>query len=172
MSDVVVAVKTSVLIAEDDNSMSELCRIAFEARGHTVTVTHDGLECVKAYKEALKENPEPFGAVILDYRMPRVDGLEAAKEILKMNKGQRIIFASAYVKETLLESVTHLEQIVELIQKPFEPKILVNLVEDISTTKELEEINKLAAGMDPGKPDSAQINELLEMLKKIQKVGF
>ncbi len=164
--------KTSILIAEDDSAVSELCRIAFEARGHRVIVTHDGLECVKAYKEAMKDSPEPFGAVVLDYRMPRVDGLEAAKEILKMNKGQRIIFASAYVKETLLDSVTHLEHIVELIQKPFEPKILVNLVEDISTTKELEEINRLATGMDPSKPDNTQINELLEMLKKIQKVGI
>ena len=164
--------KTSILVAEDDKAVSELCRIAFEARGHRVVVTHDGLECVNAYKEALKDSPEPFGAVVLDYRMPRVDGLEAAKEILKMNKGQRIIFASAYVKETLLDSVTHLEHIVELVQKPFEPKILVNLVEDISTTKELEEINRLATGMDPNKPDSAQINELLEMLKKIQKVGI
>lgn len=164
--------KTSILIAEDDNAASELCRIAFEARGHQVTVTHDGLECVKAYKEALKDNAEPFGAVVLDYRMPRVDGLEAAKEILKMNRDQRIIFSSAYVKETLLDSVTQLKQIVELIQKPFEPKILVNLVEDISTTKELEEINRLATGIDPNKPEDAQINELLEMLRKIQKIGI
>ena len=43
--------------------------------------------------------PPPFDAVILDYRMPRKDGLEVAKEILELNPRQRIIFASAYVKK-------------------------------------------------------------------------
>ncbi|MDQ3967915.1 MAG: hypothetical protein M3275_05910 [Thermoproteota archaeon] len=40
-----------------------------------------------------------FGAVvILDYKMPKKDGLRVAKEILDMNPEQRIIFASAYVE--------------------------------------------------------------------------
>jgi CheY-like chemotaxis protein len=43
----------------------------------------------------------PFDAVVLDYRMPKKDGLEVAKEILKMYPEQRIIFASAYIKESL-----------------------------------------------------------------------
>lgn len=42
-----------VLIAEDERSMSDLYRIAIEARGHHVLVTSDGVECVDAYKEAL-----------------------------------------------------------------------------------------------------------------------
>lgn len=104
--------------------------------------------------------------------MPRMDGLEVAKKILAMNKEQRIIFASAFVKETLRDSVKHLEQVVELIQKPFEPKILVQLIEDTSATKELQEINKAISQLDPGKPNDEQINELLDVLKKIQKVGF
>lgn len=114
----------------------------------------------------------PFDAIVLDYRMPDVDGLEAAKEILRINKKQRIIFASAYVKETLRDSVTHLEQIVELIQKPFEPKVLVDIIEDISATKELGEINKMVAEMDHNSPQDAQINYLIAVLKRIQKVGF
>jgi CheY-like chemotaxis protein len=49
--------------------------------------------------------------------MPKKDGLEAAKEILELNPRQRIIFASAYVKETLEDSVKQLKQVVELMQK-------------------------------------------------------
>jgi CheY-like chemotaxis protein len=173
--------KMNVLIAEDEQSMSDLYRIALESKGYSVTITFDGIECVKAYKEAFDrlaqsgKSPsryDPFDAVVLDYRMPKIDGLEAAKEILRLNKNQRIIFASAYVKETLMDSVKHLEQVVELIQKPFEPKILVQLIEDTSTTKELQEINKIISHIDPSKPNEDQINELLEVLKKIQKVGF
>ena len=72
----------------------------------------------------------------------------------------------------MMDSVKHLGQVVELIQKPFEPKVLVDLVEDTSTTKELQEINKLGAGLDSGKPNDEHISELLDVLKKIQKVGF
>lgn len=57
---------------------------------------------------------QPFDVVVLDYRMPKKDGLQVAKEILKLNPKQRIIFASAYVKETLVESVKQLNQVVEL----------------------------------------------------------
>jgi hypothetical protein len=89
-----------------------------------------------------------------------------------MNREQRIIFASAFVKETLRDSVKHLEQIVELTQKPFEPKVLVQLIEDTSATKKLQEINRAIGQLDPNKPNDEQISELLDVLKKIQKVGF
>jgi CheY-like chemotaxis protein len=157
-----------VLVAEDDEAMANIYLIALRAKGHDVILTGNGSECVRAYKDS----KEPFDVVVLDYKMPKMDGLEAAKEILQTSKKQRLIFASAYVKETLLDSVKHLEQIVELIQKPFEPKVLVELVEDISTTKELEEINKLVSSMDHSDPDDKQIDQLLEILKRMQKVGF
>lgn len=170
-----------ILVAEDDRAECELYRIAFEAKGHDVIIAFDGARCVEAYKDALAKlvqsgkmpaEREPFDAAVLDYRMPVVDGLEAAKEILRINKKQRIIFASAYVKQTLADSVKQLDQIVELIQKPFEPKILVELVEDISTPAALHEINRLIGQLDPGRPNDEQIEELLNVLKKAQKVGL
>lgn len=165
-----------VLVAEDDRQMCDIYRIALRARGHDVTITFDGRECIRIYKEEFAKTDGsgdgPFDAVVLDYRMPDVDGLEAAKEILLINKEQRIIFASAYVKETLRDSVTQLEQIVELIQKPFEPMVLVDVIEDLSATKELGEINKMVADIDHDSPQDAQINHLLEILKRIQKVGL
>ena len=72
----------------------------------------------------------PFDAVILDYRIPGKDGLHVAKEILELNPKQRIIFASAYIKETLEDSVKKLGTVVELIQKPFDADVLVDTIED------------------------------------------
>ncbi|MEW5839548.1 response regulator [Nitrososphaera sp.] len=171
--------KMNILVAEDEPSMSELYRIVLTARGHTVTITADGEECIKAYKSATERLPgkipsryEPFDVVVLDYRMPKMDGLEAARQILAMNPQQRIIFASAFVRETLRDSVKQLDQVVELIQKPFEPKVLVDLIEDTSILKELQEINKMVAEMNGSKSDEVQIDELLSILKRIQKVGF
>ena len=50
--------------------------------------------------------------------------MEVAKEILAVNPHQRIIFASAYVKETLEDSIKQLNQPVELLQKPFGQDVL------------------------------------------------
>jgi CheY-like chemotaxis protein len=114
----------------------------------------------------------PFDAVVLDYRMPKKDGLEVAKEILALNPSQRIIFASAYVKETLKESVKELRQIVELMQKPFLPETLVDVLEDTEAYPELKKlfvnVRKMSES-DFENPSPDQIRDILEGLKKIQK---
>jgi response regulator RpfG family c-di-GMP phosphodiesterase len=112
--------------------------------------------------------------VVLDYRMPKKDGLETAKEILALDPSQRIIFASAYVEETLRDSITELSQIVELIQKPFLPEALVEVVEDAEAYPELNKLFGKVRKMtesDLENPSPAQIRDILEGLKKIQKEG-
>jgi CheY-like chemotaxis protein len=114
----------------------------------------------------------PFDVVVLDYRMPRKNGLEVAKEILALNPSQRIIFVSAYVKETLRESVKELRQVVELMQKPFLPEALVDVVEDTEAYPELKKLFVKVKNMreiDFENPTLEQIRDILEGLKKIQK---
>ena len=114
----------------------------------------------------------PYDAVVLDYRMPKRDGLQVAKEILESNPSQRIIFASAYVKETLKESVKELRQVVELMQKPFLPEALVDVVEDTEAYPELKKLFANVRNMtesDFENPSPDQIRDILEGLKKIQK---
>jgi two-component system, chemotaxis family, chemotaxis protein CheY len=172
-----------ILVADDDIDAAELYRAALEGRGHVVTVTLDGQECVNSYAYAIERlrqagktpyNKEPFDAVILDYKMPKIDGLEAAKEILRINASQRIIFASAFVKESLMDSVKELNQVIELIQKPFEPDVLIDLVEDTVMISRLNEINSLVMDItkkNPNNLDKSQIDMLLQLLRKIQKSG-
>jgi CheY-like chemotaxis protein len=114
----------------------------------------------------------PYDAVVLDYRMPKKDGLQVAKEILASNPSQRIIFASAYVKETLRESVKELRQVVELMQKPFLPEALVDVVEDTEAYPELKKLFVNVRNMtesDFENPSPDLIKDFLEGLKKIQK---
>jgi CheY-like chemotaxis protein len=114
----------------------------------------------------------PFDVVVLDYRMPKKDGLEVAKEILALNPSQRIIFASAYVKETLRESIKELRQVVELMQKPFLPEALVDVVEDTGAYTELKKILanvRKMSEIDFENPKPDQIRDIFEALKKIQK---
>jgi CheY-like chemotaxis protein len=111
----------------------------------------------------------PFDAVILDYIMPRKDGMQVAKQILGMNPKQRIIFASAYVEKTLEDSVKQLKQVVELMQKPFGTEALVKTVEDKEVYEGLKRIMVSMKDIKNTDPSPQQLRSLLEGLRNIQK---
>jgi CheY-like chemotaxis protein len=133
---------------------------------------NDEQALISPSSSSLTLSSPPYDAVVLDYRMPKKDGLQVAKEILAANPSQRIIFASAYVKETLRESVKELRQVVELMQKPFLPEALVDVVEDSDAYPELKKlfvnVRKMTES-DFENPSPDQIKDILEGLKKIQK---
>ena len=111
----------------------------------------------------------PYDVVIVDYKMPGMNGMDVAKEILAVNPHQRIIFASAYVKETLQESVKQLKQIVELMQKPFTLSQLVDTVEDKEVYEELKNLNVDVNRIRAAEPTHELVIDLLERLRRIQK---
>ncbi len=165
-----------ILVAEDEPSIAMQYEIALKDRDHDVTITYDGVQCLEAFYKELEKNESahkarrpPFDAVILDYRMPKKDGMEVAKEILAIEPKQRILFASAYVVETLVDSVRSLQQVVELIQKPFELDPFLDLIEDKGIFSELEKLNVNVKGIKDLNPSHQQIRDLLEGLKKLQK---
>ena len=129
-----------ILIAEDDRDIALVYRVALQNRNHHVVITDNGEDCLTIYREELKNfisrmgcldknKQHVFDVVILDYKMPRLNGIEVAKEIIRINPKQRIIIVSAYVKETFFLSVKELGHRVELVQKPFNIDTLIDRVE-------------------------------------------
>ena len=168
-----------ILIAEDEPSIQEVYQLSLEDRGHKVTITGNGKECTEVYMNTLKELPEssesylkehpPFDAVVLDFRMPIMDGIDAAKIILQKNPNQRVIFASAYVLSTLKESVKQLHAIVELLQKPFDMSELIDIVEDKEIFNQLAKINVNIKALKDFNPTHEQLREMLESLSRLRK---
>ena len=168
-----------VLIAEDEKDIARLYKMALEKRRHEVLVAYNGEDCLKIYHEVsqrvrsrtyLTVNiQQPFDAVMLDYRMPKINGIEVAKEILAVNPHQRIIFASAYVKETLTDSIKELKQVVELMQKPFGEGALIDTIEDKDIYQRLQKFNVDIDIIKAINPTHEQIVDLLERLQRIQK---
>jgi CheY-like chemotaxis protein len=168
-----------VLIAEDDPQVASLYKVALGDRGHDALLTYDGQQCIEAYVRALyerldnhnstNEQSSPFHAIVLDYKMPKMNGLDVAKEILSINPHERIIFASAHVVDTLSQSISELGRVVELIQKPFEMDAFIDLLEDLNVTRGLEELNVDLKRINELKPTREQLRGLLEGLRRIQK---
>ena len=163
-----------VLIAEDEKDLLEQYVEALEEKGHTVTASKNGDECLKIYRIEESENKSddntpPFDAVILDYQMPLKNGLETAKEILKINPHQRIIFASGYVQETFFESVKNLKQITEIMKKPFKLNALIDTLEDTEIYSKLEKLNVDISAIKELNPSHEQIKAYFEVLSQLQK---
>ena len=116
-----------ILIAEDEPGTNETYRLLLDDEGHEVTVTSNGEECLQIYRR----NVEAFDLLILDYRMPVKDGGIVLQEVLKTNPNQKVLIASAYSK-TLLRRLNLDVDNVKVLQKPFEPELLLDTVNELS----------------------------------------
>src|ERR1044072_557180 len=168
-----------ISIAEDDKDTASSYKMALEERNHQLVITDNGEDCLKIYHEELQKvksetdatkHIQPFDAVVLDYKMPKINGMQVAKEILAVNPHQRIIFASAYVKETLMDSIQQLNQIVELLQKPFGPDVLADTIEDKGIYLELKKLNVNIDDIKAAGLRHEQLKDILDILKKRQNI--
>ncbi len=164
-----------ILIAEDERDIANQYKISLENRKHQVVITMDGEECIRAYNAALKEEKSgtdstfPFDLVVLDHRMPKKSGVEVAKEILKVNPNQRILFSSAYSRETLVNELKELNRAMVVIQKPFRISAFVSTVEDKEIPAELEKINVKVRAVSDLHKSNEELSMMLRTLSRIQK---
>jgi len=177
----------NILIAEDEPDIAILYKTGLEKRNHIATITTNGEDCLKAYYEVSQSNRfatdqssvrpgpmnlsenHPFDVVVLDCKMPHINGIEVAKEILAVNPHQRIIFASAYIKDTVIDSMKNLNHVMmESVQKPFEIKRLIDLIEDKMVYQELKKLNVDIDIIKAVNPTHEQVSDLLERLQNIR----
>jgi CheY-like chemotaxis protein len=156
-----------ILVAEDEENIARTYELVLQDRGHHVTVTPNGKECLAEYR-AKRDTPDRYEVVILDYRMPVMDGYDAAKQILKLDPAQRVIFASAFAEETLLGLVKQNGMIAEILQKPFELEVLVNAVEDTELYSRLQKLKVNIGDLKEWNPSHQQLSDLLAALLRFK----
>ncbi len=179
-----------LLIAEDEPDIALTYKKGLEWKNYHVIITSNGEECLKIYNEELHKitfgigevngssnpssckslaNNPPFDIVLLDYRMPEINGLDVAKEILSINPHQRIIFASSYVNDELKELTKCLVFSVEFLQKPFSLNQLINILEDNKLYSELQNYNIDIDLVKAVNPTHEQIMELIQKVRQVEK---
>ena len=122
-----------ILVRDDDVDFADYYQKLFQKVGYSAVFTQDGQACLEVYqKEFSKINPFqsdnadgkprvfPFDVVILEYKLPKMNGIEVAKQILEQNRRQRIMFISSVAEDRMYEIVHHLYKMVELVRKPFD----------------------------------------------------
>ena len=129
-----------ILSGEDNEFAALQYRKVFEKNQHSITIARDGEECVSKYKKALEScsiESYPFDVVLLDFVMPKKNGVQVAKDILDLRPHQKIIFASAFGNGVLDDASVILKDSIEILQKPFSLEFLVKKIENSCALKNI-----------------------------------
>jgi len=110
----------TILVAEDEESNFELVRIVLQKR-YRLLRAHNGIEAV-----TMNEDEKP-DLILMDIRMPEMNGLDATRIIKEVSHDTPVIALSAYAFE---ENIKEAKQAGcdEFVAKPFRVEDLVEVV--------------------------------------------
>jgi len=114
-----------ILIVDDAAFMRMMIKDILTKNGYEVAgEAENGARAIEKYKEL---NPD---LVIMDITMPEVDGIQAVKEIKKLNSDSKIIMCSAMGQQAMvIESIQAGAR--DFIVKPFQPDRVIEAVKKV-----------------------------------------
>ncbi|ADB58057.1 response regulator receiver protein [Archaeoglobus profundus DSM 5631] len=107
------------MIVDDDLAVLEVLQLMLEG-DYDIITARDGKEAVEKFKVYRPD------LVIMDIVMPEMDGIQATKEILKIDPNAKIVAISAYARhkgKDMLDAGA-----LELLDKPFTKAKLMKIV--------------------------------------------
>jgi CheY-like chemotaxis protein len=111
-----------VLVVDDDRQMVKTIRAILEHRGWASTPAYSGEEAVAA----ASADP-PFGAVLMDVRMPGMNGVEACLQMHAAHPDLPVILMTAYAAQEILAQARR-AGVVTIMPKPLAwPKLMAHL---------------------------------------------
>lgn len=111
-----------ILIVDDEEHIRRMMRITLEAEGYAVGEAQDGPEGLKLYGDGSN-----WDGVVLDQRMPGMDGLETLKNIKDNDPSARVVMATAYASIELAVDAMKLGA-TDFVRKPLTPDVLRNAI--------------------------------------------
>jgi DNA-binding NtrC family response regulator len=124
-----------VLIVDDEPNLLESFRIGLELKGHEVSLASSGSEALEVCRD------EAFDVVLMDVRMPGMDGLAALRELLQIRPGQTVLMLTAHGS---LESAVEAGRIgaSDYIEKPSTPDAVDLRIRKAVEARALSEENR------------------------------
>jgi two-component system response regulator HydG len=114
--------KASVLVVDDDHDMTETLSDILIDLNYRVETANNGLEAIEKVKT------HPFDTVLLDIKMPGINGVETFKEIKKIRPKAVVMLMTAQSVEQLVAEALE-EGAYGIMYKPINTKKLVEFIE-------------------------------------------
>jgi PAS domain S-box-containing protein len=113
----------TIMVVEDEKSVRDITAHILKKAGFTVLLAGDGIEAL----EIFQTHRDAVDAVVSDMAMPRMGGLEVARELKALRPDLPIVLMSGFsVKEITLQSAGF--GVAGFVQKPFNAVELVTTV--------------------------------------------
>jgi DNA-binding response OmpR family regulator len=116
-----------ILAVDDEPDLTMLCRLALEYYGFQVETFNNPHEALSKYK------PGYYDLIILDIKMPKMDGFQLYDEIKKKDEKAKICFLTAselYYEEFRKREYNAIDKNL-FLRKPIENEELINQVNRI-----------------------------------------
>ena len=114
-----------ILIVEDERNNYQLLLVYLQKTKATLTWAKNGLEAIEYYK-----NNKHFDLILMDLKLPFMDGIEAAKIIRQINPVQPIVAQTAFAykeeKEEFLKN-----ELDGFLEKPVRRGALMNVLNKV-----------------------------------------
>ena len=111
-----------VLVVDDEEHLRRVMRLTLEASGYDVAEAGDGEAALRLFGDG-----ESFDAILLDQRMPGLDGLETLRRMKTRNADACIIMVTAYATVELAVDAMKLGA-TDFVRKPMTPETLRHAV--------------------------------------------
>jgi len=112
----------SILVVDDQVGMLETFTDILGDKGYRVTTAEDGYAAIDKVKKGT------FDVIFMDIKMPGINGVQAFREIKKINPKTAVIMMTAYSVEGLVKEAIE-EGAYTVIYKPFDIDRVVETIE-------------------------------------------
>ena len=120
---------TRVLVVDDNENACEIIEAQLSHFNLDVTVRSAATEALTEVKRT--DSERPFDVILMDYRMPDMDGLSAASVIrndLSLNKTPKIILVTAASRILDEQEDKQINMVDDILTKPVNPSNLLNAI--------------------------------------------
>jgi two-component system response regulator HydG len=119
----------SILIVDDNVSQCKTMSFVLRRKGYTVAIANDGPEALEKVEE------KPFDIILMDIKMPLMDGVETYRRIKKIRPEVVVIMITAYAVEDLVQQALE-EGAYGIVYKPLDIERVIAIIEEARTTRE------------------------------------
>ncbi|MBI3815108.1 MAG: response regulator [Nitrospinae bacterium] len=140
--------KGNVLVVDDEEELAKMIKNVLTLKNYNVTTASDGMMAVE------KIQSQRFDLILMDIRMPNMDGIEAVKKIKEINPDSFIVMMTGMADDEEIEKAIE-EGGYAVLRKPFSPDGLLksiswfrNAEENIKFKKEQREAMKNIGAWD------------------------